>query len=342
MTYIEVLKESDFLMCHDIIRKIYYIFSINDYLDFSDIIYNGGDFMREKRLQLKKKITERPLKIIGAHNALTGILAEKNGFDAIWASGLEISTSLGYPDASIASMNEFLAKAIEINRATNLPVIADCDSGFGGIGNLKRTVHEYEENGISGICLEDKKFPKDNSFWDAKHDLYDVEDFVYMLNKTMEWRKDKDFLIIARTEALISNCSIEESLYRAEEYVKTGADILLIHSKSNNPSEVLDFIDLLNNRINEFPTIAIIPTTYPSIEMKEINKREIKMIIYANQGIRAMTYKLNEVYTDIIKNNGTLNVEDKIATIDDIFNITNYGELKNIENEYNMIKQRGI
>lgn len=289
--------------------------------------------------QNKLKINNKTSRLIGAHNGLTAILAEKHGFDGIWASGLEISASLGYPDASIISMNEYLNKAIEMRNVTSLPIIADCDSGFGSLGSLKRTVIEFEKSGISGICIEDKKYPKDNSFINSKNKLYSKQEFIFMLEKVLQWRKSKDFLIIARMESLILKESIDEAIHRAILYLDTGIDLLLIHSKKHNEQEVLEFIDLLNTKLDYEPKIAIIPTTYPNIKFDDMIHRNIKMVIYANQGLRGIISKLEKIYRDINRSRSTVNIENEISSVEDIFEITGYHSLKELENEMDTLSE---
>src|SRR3989338_9204423 len=103
------------------------------------------------------------IKAIGAHNALSAKLAEAAAFDCIWASGFEISTSYCVPDANILTMTDFLNAAISMNEAVSIPVIADCDTGFGNSNNVIHMVKKYESAGIAAVCIEDKHFPKLNS-----------------------------------------------------------------------------------------------------------------------------------------------------------------------------------
>src|ERR671935_1678504 len=110
--------------------------------------------------------TTRPLVAVGAHDAMTARLIGQRGFDACWVSGLGVSTMAhALPDLNLTTMNEILEAAIRIDRATELPVLADCDNGFGSFSNVLRTAREFERAGIAGICVEDNTFPKRNSLY---------------------------------------------------------------------------------------------------------------------------------------------------------------------------------
>ena len=183
-----------------------------------------------------------PIVIIGAHNGLSGRIGEEAGFDGLWASGFEISASYAVPDANILTMAENLAVAKMMNDATQVPVIADCDNGYGNAINVIRAIEEYERAGIAGICMEDNIFPKRCSFYaGVKRELSPVEEHAGKVRAAKATQRDRDFVVIARTEALIAGWGMEEALHRGRAYADAGADMVLIHSKSKTPDEVLTF-----------------------------------------------------------------------------------------------------
>lgn len=283
----------------------------------------------------RKLIKEKSIvKIIGAHNGFTAKLGEMAGFDAIWASGFEISSAHCLPDANILSMAEVLHTADGINKAINIPVIADCDSGFGDINNVIHMVKCFEENNIAGICMEDKLFPKLNSFIDGRQSLASISEFCEKIFAAKDTRKDENFFIIARTEALIVNAGLDEAIKRANSYVKAGADAILIHSKSNAPDEIYQFCDQFNSKIPVF----IVPTTYFSVKIDALIQRNINAVIYANHGIRAIHKTLKQTYKNILENNSTSEIEDKISTMREIFDMQNMGKhTKNYEYYKNIV-----
>lgn len=265
------------------------------------------------------------IRLIGAHNGISAKLGETAGFDAVWASGFEIASSFCVPDANILSLTECLQFSTIINSAINIPVIADCDSGFGDINNVIHLVKLYENNNIAGICIEDKIFPKTNSFINERQTLLPIEEFVAKLYAAQGAKKSSDFFIIARIEALISGDGMEEAIKRAIAYTKAGADALLIHSKLDNPSEIFEF----TNKFNEEIPLFIVPTTYFNIKLSDLINKNIKGIIYANHGIRATVVAMKQAFKSIIDNNTSALIENNVATLKELFQLQNM----NIHNE---------
>ena len=131
---------------------------------------------------LKRLQDKQFLKVCGAFDVMSAKLAETNGFDAIWASGFGISSARALPDAGIITMTELLDAVTFMAEACNVPVIADCDTGYGGPNNVAHLVKKFENAGIGGICIEDKVFPKENSLLEGgKQDLLPKRDFIAKL-----------------------------------------------------------------------------------------------------------------------------------------------------------------
>ncbi|MFZ3579526.1 phosphoenolpyruvate mutase [Virgibacillus sp. DJP39] len=271
--------------------------------------------------------TKKLSKVAGAHDGLSAKLAEKNGFDAIWASGLGISAIQTVPDASILTMTEFLEAAIIMNDSCNIPVIADCDSGFGNIHNVDRMIKKYESSGISGVCLEDKVFPKLNSFDDREQLLVSSKEFCAKIKTAKDSRVDNDFVIIARVEALIAGLGQDEAYNRAKAYSEAGADAILIHSKQKNPNEIVEFI----KRWDLSTPLVVVPTKYPSITMGELENLGVRFSIYANQSLRASVKAMDEVLSNIMKNGSTEPIENKISNVSDIFDLQDIPKMKKRE-----------
>ena len=194
---------------------------------------------------LMKKIQEKQfVKVCGAFDVMSAKLAEMNDFDAIWASGFGISSARALPDAGIITMTELLDAVTFMADACNIPVIADCDTGYGGPNNVAHLVRKFESAGIAGICIEDKTFPKENSlFKDGKQEMIAKKDFVAKLIAAKNAKKNPDFVIIGRTEALIADLGVEEALERATAYEKAGADIIFVHSRKKVPDEIFEFYE---------------------------------------------------------------------------------------------------
>ena len=286
--------------------------------------------MKNKSKLLREKLNSKSIiQVGGAFDAMSAKLVEISEFDAVWAGSFAISATHALPDASILTMTEFLHATQNMADSCNIPVIADCDTGFGGPSNVSHLVKKYEKAGIAGICIEDKTFPKENSLLkNGNNILIGEKEFVAKIIAAREAKKDKDFLIIARTEALIAEQGFEEAKKRAKAYEKAGADAILIHSKKNSPEEVFEFADSWGGSV----PLAVVPTTYPNVGLEELIDHKIKMVIYANQTLRA-SYTSMKSILQIIKNNELKNNNDKISSMEDIFQLQHLYKIKEEEEE---------
>lgn len=274
-----------------------------------------------RKTTLLRHLFKQPeiIKVIGANDGLSARIGELHGFDAVWASGLAISASYGLPDASILTMTEFLDSASMMNKASKLPVIADCDTGFGEVNNLVRMIREYEHAGIAAVCIEDKEFPKRNSFLEG-HQLADLHEFAAKIKIAKEVQSDTDFMVIARLESLIAGLGINDALRRADAYSHAGADAILVHSKQNTPKEVFEFISLWKKLGHSTP-LVVVPTTYPDITASELDNAGVKAVIYANQALRASIEAMEKVLSAISKQGTTRPVESELTTVKHVFKL---------------------
>ena len=286
--------------------------------------------MKNKSKLLREKLNSKSIiQVGGAFDAMSAKLVEISDFDAVWAGSFAISATHALPDASILTMTEFLHATENMADSCNIPVIADCDTGFGGPSNVSHLVKKYEKAGIAGICIEDKTFPKENSLLkNGNNILIGEKEFVAKIIAAREAKKDKDFLIIARTEALIAEQGFEEAKKRAKAYEKAGADAILIHAKKNSPEEVFEFADSWGGSV----PLAVVPTTYPNVGLEELIDHKIKIVIYANQTLRA-SYTSMKSILQIIKNDELKNNNDKISSMEDIFQLQHSYKIKEEEEE---------
>ena len=179
--------------------------------------------------------------IMEAHNGLSARIVEEAGFQGIWASGLSISAALGVRDNNEASWTQILEVLEFMSDATTVPILVDGDTGYGNFNNMRRLLTKLTQRGIAAVCIEDKLFPKTNSFIGHAQPLADIDEFCGKIKAGKDSQLDDDFSIIARIEALISGWGLGEALRRAEAYHKAGADAVLIHSKQSTADEVLAF-----------------------------------------------------------------------------------------------------
>jgi phosphoenolpyruvate phosphomutase len=283
---------------------------------------NGANTLR---IKLKEN---QILRVAGAFDAMSAKLVELSNFDAVWAGSFAISATHALPDASILTMTEFLSVASNMTDACSIPIIADCDTGFGGPSNVSHMVKKYESAGIAAISIEDKIFPKQNSLLEnGIQELLPEKDFVAKLIAAKNAKINENFMIIARIEALIAGLGIEEAMKRANAYEKAGADAILIHSKKNSPDEIFEFCDLWNGDI---PIIAI-PTSYPNVTLDELQNHNVKMVIYANQSLRAAHWAMAEHLNQLSSAKSLSEVKTKMTTMEDIFHLQEMYEIKKQE-----------
>jgi len=287
--------------------------------------------MNEGAKNLRIKLKENPiLKVAGAFDVMSAKLVELNNFDAVWAGSFAISATHALPDASILTMTEFLSTASIMTDACSIPIIADCDTGFGGPSNVSHLVKKYENAGIAAICIEDKIFPKQNSLLkDGKQELLSEKDFVAKIIAGKTAKNDPNFMIIARIEALIAGHGIEEALKRATAYENAGADAILIHSKKNTPDEIFEFCNIWNGSI----PIIVVPTTYPTVTLEELQNNNVKMVIYANQSLRAAHYSMNEHLNQLSKAKSLSEIKINLTSMEDIFHLQEMYEIKKQESD---------
>ena len=280
---------------------------------------------------LHTKLKENSIvKVAGAFDAMSAKLVELNNFDAVWAGSFAISATHALPDASILTMTEFLSAASKMVDACSIPIIADCDTGFGGPSNVSYLVKQYEKAGIAAICIEDKIFPKQNSLLkEGKQELLSEKDFVAKIIAGKTAKNNPNFMIIARIEALIAGYGVKEALKRAIAYEIAGADAILIHSKKNNPDEIFEFCNTWNGKI---PIIAI-PTTYPTVTLDELQNNNIKMVIYANQSLRAAHWAMSDHLKQLSTAKSLSEVKTNLTTMEDIFHLQEMYEIKKQESD---------
>jgi phosphoenolpyruvate phosphomutase len=257
--------------------------------------------------------------IMAAHSPLSAILAEEAGFDGIWASGFELSALYGLPDMSLVSMTQHLDMLGAIAGRTSLPIVADIDTGYGNAINVIHAVRAYERGGAAAVVIEDKHFPKVTSLVEGgRQDLVRTEEFQGKIEAAVDTRVDDDFLVIARTEALIAGRGEEEALARAQAYVEAGADMILVHSKKADPSEIESFA---RSWTGSAP-LVIVPNAYPQLDATRIQALcTIRMVIYGNYAIRAATKAMQDAFRRIVADGGVQNLNGDIAPVEELFRL---------------------
>lgn len=269
--------------------------------------------------------------LMEAHNGLTAKLVEEAGFEAIWGSGLSVSAGLGVRDSNEASWTQVLEVLEFMNDATSLPILLDGDTGYGNFNNARRLVHKLEQRGIAGVCMEDKLFPKTNSFIDGeKQALADVDEFCGKLRAARDSRHDPDFVVVARTEAFIAGWGLQEAMLRATSYAQNGADVILVHSKRADSREIMEFMDSWKLDV----PVVIVPTKYPSEPIENFRERGIHNFIFANQTLRTVITAVQKNLRTLRETADLMSLEAEIVPVSEVFRLQNVAELKASEERY--------
>ena len=214
---------------------------------------------------------------------------------------------------------------------TSIPILLDGDTGYGNFNNMRRLVRKLEQRQIGGVCIEDKVFPKTNSFIGGERQpLADADEFCGKIAAGKDSQADDDFCIVARVEALIAGWDIREALRRAEAYRLAGADAILIHSKLSRPDQILEFAAEWSNRL----PLVIVPTKYYSTPVEVFRKAEISLVIWANHLIRSAVQSMQKTAALIFESEGLVEIEDSIASVDEIFRLQGADELAEAERRY--------
>jgi phosphoenolpyruvate phosphomutase len=261
--------------------------------------------------------------LLEAHNGLSARIVREAGFKGIWASGLAIAAQFGVRDNNEASWTQIVDMLEFMVDASDLPILLDGDTGYGNFNNLRRLVRKLEQRGVAGVCIEDKQFPKTNSFLNGERQpLADIEEFAGKIAAGKDTQRDPDFCIVARVEALIAGWGMEEALRRAEAYRRAGADAILMHSKLSKADEIVSFAREWARRA----PLIIVPTRYYSTPTAVFRDAGVSMVIWANHMVRAAIAAMQSLAQEVQRDESVVNVEDAIVPVNEIFRLQNAAE----------------
>lgn len=281
--------------------------------------------------KLKELIFSKELSfIMEAHNGLSAKIVEEEGFKAVWASGLSISTSLGLRDRNEVSWTQVVDVLEYMADSINIPILVDGDTGHGDFNNVRRFVKKLGQRKIGGVCIEDKQFPKTNSFLGENQVLASIPDFVGKIKAAVDTRDDENFCIVARTESLISGFGMAETLKRAEAYHSAGADAILVHSKKSTAEEISAFMKEWDNRC----PVVIVPTKYFNTPVSLFEDMGVSTVIWANHNLRSAITSMRETTRQIYLEKSINSAEKNIASLDEVFSLVNMDEIESAERKY--------
>ncbi len=285
-----------------------------------------------KTTQLKNLLTSDKTEfILEAHNGLSARIVEEAGFKGIWGSGLALSAQHAVRDNNELSWTQVVEQLEFMTDVASIPILLDGDTGYGDFNNMRRLVRKLGQIGVGGVCIEDKLFPKTNSFIQGEaQPLEDIQTFCGKIQAGKDSQVDDDFCIVARVEAFIAGWGLDEALKRAEAYHAAGADAILMHSKHSQPDEVLGFVQEWDNRC----PVVIVPTKYYATPTEVFEKAGIDLVIWANHMIRSCITAMQATAANIQATRSLVECEGRIATVSEIFRLQGADELLEAEKRY--------
>ncbi|ABK99775.1 phosphoenolpyruvate mutase [Pelobacter propionicus] len=288
--------------------------------------------MARKTTQFRQLLNSGGIEfLLEAHDGMSARIVEEAGFKGIWGSGLCISAAMGVRDNNEASWTQVLEVMEFMSDATSIPILLDADTGYGNFNNVRRLVKKLEQRGVAAMCIEDKLFPKTNSFIKGEtQPLADVDEFCGKIKAAKDTQADADFCVVARVEALITGQGQDEALRRADAYQRAGADAILIHSKKPTAEEILAFMGEWRDTL----PVVIVPTTYFNTPPEVFAQAGISLVIWGNHLMRASITAMQLTAARINRDRSLSGVEQEIATVKEIFRLQNAQELAQAEERY--------
>lgn len=268
--------------------------------------------------------------IMEVHNALSARLATDAGFNALWASSLTLSATMGLRDANELSWSDVLSLVDPILEFVNTPLLVDADSGYGDFNIFGRFVSKASKRGVAGVCIEDKAFPKRNSFANTTHELAEISEFCGKIMAAKDSQSHDKFCVIARTEALVAGAGLSEALERAARYEAAGADALFVHSKQKTAFEIEAFCASWQGSI----PLLIAPTTYAGTPTDTFRRLGISAVIWANHGLRASIQAMQGAYEELATTQSAHGLDQSITSVTELLELTGTAELLADEQSY--------
>ena len=285
-----------------------------------------------KTTRLRQLVTRPEIAFfMEAHSGISARIVEEAGFEGIWGSGLTISAGFGLRDNNELSWTQVADHVAFMTEGTSLPLLLDGDTGYGNFNNMRRLVRKLEQIGVAGVTIEDKVFPKTNSFLRAEmQPLADIDEFCGKIKAGKDSQTDPDFVLVARVEALIAGWGLAEALKRAEAYHAAGADAILIHSRQSSPAEIFEFLDAWGGRA----PVLLVPTKYWRTPTEDFRARRVSAVIWANHLLRASITAMQATAQQIRADESLLTAEPSVAPLHEVFRLQGDEELEQAEKRY--------
>ena len=266
----------------------------------------------------------------GAHDALSARIVEQAGYPMCVVTGAGVSMCRGYPDVGLVTMEEMVRNARYIAEAIEIPIVVDADNGYGNAINARRTVREFERAGVAGIHIEDQVWPKRCGHMFGKK-LIPAEEMVQKIRAALEARRDPDFVIIARCDALLVE-GLDKALERGEAYIKAGADMLWLEMRESL-DEIKAIAERFRGRIplvfNHSPSGMV-----PRLPVAELEAMGFKTACFYVHALMAACKTMQEVLREIKATGNSLTVWDRMVSFEEFWNIAGLPEIRELEKKY--------
>ena len=266
----------------------------------------------------------------GAHDALSARIVEQTGFPLCVVTGAGVSVCRGFPDVGLLGLEENVRNARYIAEAVDIPVIVDADNGYGNAINVRRTVREFEAAGVAGIHIEDQTWPKRCGHMFGKS-VIPKDEMAQKIRAAREARRDPDFVVIARCDALMVN-GLEDTLERGEAYLEAGVDMLFFEMRESM-EEIRAMAERFRGRIplhfNNSPSGMV-----PRLHISEIEALGFKTAAFYVHALMAACRTMREVLETILATGNAEAVWERMVPFDQFWEIVGLAEIRELERRY--------
>jgi len=265
----------------------------------------------------------------GAHDVLSARIIEKTGFSAFFVGGYSATaTLLGKPDISLLTLSEMAGHAARLSEAVDIPFLIDADTGYGGVLNVARTVREMERAGAAGLFIEDQVFPKRCGHMEGKH-VIAAEDMIAKIKSALDARSDRDFIIMARTDALAVS-GIEEAIERGNLFHEAGADVIFVEAPRNRRE-----MRRITREIAA-PTVAnmVEGGKTPFLDAGELETLGYSVALFPVSATYAIAKAIQDSMTELFQTGTSKGLEDRMWRFDDFYRFIGVEALRAQERSY--------
>ena len=285
---------------------------------------------RDRRATLARRVRARELAIApGVFDMISAKVADRAGFDALYMTGYGIAAShMGLPDAGLVGYSEMVGRAARICEATTTPLIADADTGFGGLLNVRHTVRGYEAAGVAAIQIEDQEFPKKCGHAPGRR-VVPLDEMLRKVQVAVEARESDDFLVVARTDSR-SSLGLDEAIRRGQAFSGAGADVVFIEA----PESVEEFERI--GREVDAPLLAnmVEGGFSPVLRAETLARLGFAIAIYPGTGFLAAAKTLENVYGHLKANGSSIELQAEALSIGEMHDLMGFGEVWEFEKRW--------